>query len=92
MKSVRMATGGFLSFPDELAQTVQVNGKTVHFDFDRRFGPLLTDSEGEPLKRQPTSDRHPFWAPFKVWLAEWEKRNPPIPVRHPSDHLDRKRR
>jgi hypothetical protein len=76
--------------PDEVDQTVVVNGKVVHFDFDRRFGPLLTDAHGEPLKRQPVSENHPFWAPFNAWLAVWLNANPdPAKLPDHTDHLDR---
>jgi hypothetical protein len=69
--------GGFICGPEAVGQTVQVKGATVYFDFDHRFGPLLTDREGEPLKRQPISARDPFWPPFNAWVAEYHKTNPP---------------
>lgn len=52
---------------------VQVNGKTVRFEYTRIFGPLLVDRRGEPLKRQPIAENHPFWAPFNEWLAQHHK-------------------
>jgi len=67
-----------------------VKGKPVYFDFDRRFGPLVTDKRGEPLTRQPGSNS-PFWPPFNVWLANWLKNNPEreLPP-HPSEKWDRR--
>lgn len=55
---------------------VSVRGKTVYFTFGYRFGPLITDYIGEPLKPQPVSENHPFWAPFKMWLDEYGKTHP----------------
>lgn len=66
---------------------VMVNGKRVYFSFGYRFGPLITDALGEPVKRQITSESHPFWAPFEKWLDAYKKTNPPIerPYRNPRD-------
>ena len=48
---------------------VMVKGDVVYFTFSERFGPWMTDRLGDPLKKQPISERHPFWAPFEAWLA-----------------------
>lgn len=75
---------------DARAQTVTVQGKPVRFEFNRRFGPLLVDKDGEPLSRQPMSKTHPFWVPFQAWLKEWLVTNPePSPAPCPTAHLDR---
>lgn len=74
-------------------QSVQVQGKTVYFDFSYRFGPLVTDKEGTPLKKQPIAESHPFWRPFNVWLEEHKKTNPERiskPLPDPSAYLDRR--
>jgi hypothetical protein len=74
--------------------SVIVRGKTVYFTFSDRFGPFLTDKDGEDLARQPVSDRHPFWEPFNAWLADWRKAHPKPkpegPTPSPSDYLDRR--
>jgi hypothetical protein len=62
--------GGIVTMPDALGQYVMVNGKRVYFDFDKRFGPLVLDANGEPRKQQP-GERNPFWQPFKIWLDQW---------------------
>jgi hypothetical protein len=83
--------GGIGTGPDTATQRITVNGKAVYFDFDRRFGPLVTTKRGEPLAKQP-GERSAFWAPFNVWLANWSARNPepkPLPP-HPSEKWDRK--
>lgn len=92
MAGGRLPGGGFWDGPDRVNQTVIVKGETVHFDFDERFGPLVTDKAGEPLARQPISERHPFWRPFKVWLVAYRAAKPPAPPPKPgpTDHLDRR--
>ncbi len=62
--------------PDARNQKVIVGGREVLFDYSDRFGPLLIDEEGNPLEKQPISERHAFWAPFSIWLAQWQKSNP----------------
>lgn len=81
------------SFVDAAAQEILVKGKTVRFDFSRRFGPLLVDDEGRELDHQPVSERDPFWPPFRIWLAKWTRENPEPPPRPgPTDHLDKPRK
>lgn len=90
MGSIRLPFGGIGTGPDTATQSVMVKGKPVYFDFDRRFGPLITDKRGEPLKRQP-GERDPFWPPFNIWLAKWLTANPePKPAPHPSAKWDTK--
>lgn len=54
--------------PEAVGQFVIVGGKRAYFDFDEQFGPLVVDPLGEPMKRQPIHEHHPFWAPFEAWL------------------------
>jgi hypothetical protein len=62
---------------------VVVKGKRVYFTFGYRFGPLVTNGFGDPLPRQPISERHPFWTPFSAWLKRYMKTNPPPPIGAP---------
>lgn len=79
------------SFVDRADQVVMVRGRKVRFDFSELFGPLLLDDEGNPLKKQPISERDPFWPPFNAWLAEYRKVEPraPPPLGK-TDHLDKR--
>jgi hypothetical protein len=44
------------------------------FDFSDMFGPLLLRKDDfTPLDKQPTDERHPFWAPFNRWLRAGKK-------------------
>lgn len=65
---------------DNGVHSVVVKGKTVYFTYSRRFGPLVTDAIGDPLKKQPISEKHPFWGPFNAWLARYDKENPRAPT------------
>lgn len=75
---------------------VMVRGRKVYFTFNWRFGPLLTDVEGEPLDRQPMTDEDRFWAPFQVWLSTYKQKHPNpfrlggMPLADPSDYLDKR--
>lgn len=83
--------GGIVCMPSAINQTVLVNGKTVYFDFSRHSGPLLTDKDGEPLKRQPMSPNHPFWGPFNKWLEAWLAEHPEAAMMEPpSSKWDRR--
>lgn len=85
--------GGLWTGPDIADQTVQVNGRAVHFDFDWRFGPLVTDAEGEPLNRQP-GKHSPFWGAFEAWLKVYKATYPPssvAPRPPPSEQWDNRR-
>lgn len=62
-----------MSVPDIVGQTVRVKGRKVYFDYDERFGPLVTDKDGQPLAKQPIAENHPFWAPFMRWLADYNR-------------------
>lgn len=70
--------------PEACQRRVKVRGRWQWFDFDERFGPLLTDRHGEPLKAQPITENHAFWKPFEAWLRtyeqdKWRKANPQGP-------------
>lgn len=56
---------------------IKVGNRVVYFTFGYRFGPLITDGFGQPMKGQPTSENSTFWTPFEAWLAEHMKTNPP---------------
>lgn len=68
MRAVHICT-----FCDAADQVITVRGKKVRFDFSERFGPLVLDDEGNPLKKQPISERDPFWEPFNAWLGAWTR-------------------
>jgi hypothetical protein len=88
MRCFHLPLGGIGCGPDAPTQSVIVNGKSVYFDFDRRFGPLVTNKRGEPLARQP-GQGNAFWGPFNRWLADWLAKNPePPPPPDPHDKWD----
>lgn len=58
------------NFSDPLTYTLTDGARTWRFEFSERFGPLLVDKDGRTLDRQPTSERHPFWRPFRLWLHQ----------------------
>lgn len=91
MADFRLPYGGIGTGPDTTTQCVMVKGAPVYFDFDRRFGPLLTSKRGEPLARQP-GETSPFWPPFNAWLATWLAANPePVRTPDPSEKWDRRK-
>lgn len=57
-------------FTTHQGEGVDRNGKRWRWDFSEMFGPTFLDHRGEPLTRQPMSERHPAWAPFNAWLAQ----------------------
>lgn len=56
------------SFHDASGSGV-VDGKTYHWDFSERFGPLFTDAGGKELKVQPGPRTKAFRA-FQRWHDE----------------------
>lgn len=90
MRIVASGPGFIACGPDTATQRITVKGKPVFFDFDENFGPLVTDKDGEPLKRQPTSEHDPFWLPFHAWLENYRKthpkRQPPRDTTYDLDH------
>jgi len=60
--------GTFIDGSSATGQAI-VNGKRYYWDMHDYCGPLFTDKDGEPLKRQPGS-RHPVWPAFNEWLKE----------------------
>ena len=53
--------------------TLRDKDRQWSFEFSDRFGPVLLDKDGEPLRRQPISPRHPFWKPFNAWLSQGKR-------------------
>jgi len=47
----------------------EVNGRTYHWDFSERFGPLFTTAKGRELKTQPGVKTY-AWIAFERWLAQ----------------------
>lgn len=48
---------------------VDRNGKLWRWDFGEYMGPTFLGKNGDPLKNQPMSEKHPAWEPFNRWLA-----------------------
>ncbi len=63
---------GMVHGPDEIDQSVTVNGKEWRFDFDKRFGPTWLRKDGEPRKCQ--NPKQTVWMMFQEWLDKREKR------------------
>ena len=49
--------------------TLVVNGKEYHFEFNQVSGPTFLRKDGEPRVRQP-SEKHPVWKEFDKWIKE----------------------
>ena len=56
-----------ISEPDYVNQSIEVEGRTWWFDFDKRLGPLWLRKDGEARKCQcPTNKK--VWDAFEEWL------------------------
>lgn len=55
------------SFTTDIVSGIDKHGRMVNFEFSPMFGPLFTNAEGEPLKRQP-GIRSAAWAVFNEWF------------------------
>ena len=54
-----------VTVPDEIGQSIAVNGRTWTFDFDEMFGPLWTRADGTERKNQNPNKL--VWAAFERW-------------------------
>ena len=61
---------GIISGADAIDQTITVNGRQWHFDFDTRCGPYWFRKDGEPRKCQ--NPNKAVWRAFEKWLEKWE--------------------
>lgn len=60
-----------ISHSDVFNQTIEVNGKTWRFDFDKRFGPLWLRKDLEPRVCQ--NPKKEVWDEFDKWLEKYNK-------------------
>jgi hypothetical protein len=50
--------------------TLEVDGKTFHFEDSDRFGPLFLGKSGNTLKNQFMAERSPFWRAHRIWVRQ----------------------
>lgn len=71
VKIIARFKGGIISGPDLIEQSVMVDGRTWHFDFDWYCGPLWTRKNGQPLSNQ--NPPKAVWEAFNVWLEKQKR-------------------
>lgn len=52
---------------------IDVNGKDMQFEWNDRLGPTILKKSGEPRKRRPPRESHPFWVSLGKWIAGGKK-------------------
>jgi hypothetical protein len=69
MKIVARGPGFIACSSHSCSGSGEYRGKTYHWDFSDRFGPLFTTKDGGDIDPQPGIRSH-AWAAFEVWLKE----------------------
>ena len=49
---------------------IEAGGKTWRFEDSARFGPLLIDRSGMPLKNPYPPEKSPFWRAHFLWVRQ----------------------